>query len=107
MDDDVELRLSDTGRGWELRANEHQGGRSSRQLDQSTGLGDGGHKPSTLAGKYSFVVKTTCGWNVSVAPTPTPDVAPVKPAVTTTTLHLKSAPTPTTTPPVKSSTSKK
>jgi hypothetical protein len=75
-------------------------------LTNQTGLGGGGHKPSTSAGKYSFNVETTCGWKVSVASTPAIPTTPPKSAVTTTTtVHVKKASTKVIIPPVKSSTS--
>ncbi len=61
-------------------------------ITSQTGLGGGGHKPYTKAGTYTFIVKTTCGWKVTVGSTPT---VPVKSVVTTTTTAKKSTTTTT------------
>jgi len=69
----------------------------SASVTSQTGLGGGGHRPYTEAATYTFVVKTTCGWRVTVGGTPT---APVKAVATTTTAPKK----PTTTTTAKSTT---
>ena len=71
-------------------------------ITSQTGLGGGGHKPYTKAGSYTLIVKTTCGWNVTVGSTPT---VPVKSVATTTTTKPKKSTTTSTTAPKQSTTS--
>lgn len=58
-------------------------------VTNQTGLGGGGQMPFKDGGTYSFDVKTSCSWDVDVAPTPpaappvTTKPAPARPATST------------------------
>ena len=45
-------------------------GRARFNLTVQTGLGGGGQRPFTAAGRYSFAIKTSCGWDLTAATTP-------------------------------------
>ncbi len=62
-------------------------------VTNQTGLGGGGHKPFTVAGKYGFAVTTTCGWKATVSSTPKTPVKASVPATTTPSAKPKSATT--------------
>jgi hypothetical protein len=42
-------------------------GQPSITVANQTGLGGGGQRPFTKSGAYSFAMKTTCSWKVTVA----------------------------------------
>jgi hypothetical protein len=42
------------------------------KLTEQTGLGGGGQRPFTKAGRYSFAINTSCGWDLTVESTPPP-----------------------------------
>lgn len=58
-----------TSRPFSLATIAHGG--SPDNVTTQTGLAGGGNKPFNMAGSYRFAVKTTCGWKVTVASTPT------------------------------------
>jgi hypothetical protein len=49
-----------------------QQGHWAVKLTDQTGLGGGGQKPFTQAGRYGFGINTSCGWNLTVESTPLP-----------------------------------
>ena len=55
-------------RGTFVLFSKHQG-HSALKLTNQTGLGGGGQKPFTQAGRYGFGVNTSCGWDMTVEST--------------------------------------
>ena len=51
-----------------LRSSEQ--GHWAVKLTDQTGLGGGGQKPFTTAGRYGFGINTACGWDLTVESTP-------------------------------------
>jgi len=49
-----------------------QQGHWAVKLTDQTGLGGGGQKPFTQAGRYGFAINTSCGWDLTVESTPLP-----------------------------------
>ncbi len=49
-----------------------QQGHWAVKLTNQTGLGGGGQKPFTQAGRYGFGINTSCGWDLTVESTPLP-----------------------------------
>jgi len=71
-------------RGTFMLSSTEQGAPEVKLTDQ-TGLGGGGRQPFTKAGRYSFAINTSCGWDLTVEGTPPPP-----PPVKTPPLHTKS-----------------